>query len=376
MSGDGPALLVEPLEEGEVHHPDVVEAALVDGRAAQVQPQLPQHPVHHAPLPRHQQQEVARLGRHGADEAGLLLVGEELGNRRIERAALADAHPHEPRRPELLGPIGEAVKLGPARLPPAGHADALDARGLEGAELGSRQHVGHVDQLHAEADVGLVGAVALVGLLPGDPGDLRRALAGRRLGRVQHRCRDGGDDVVLVGERHLGVELHELELAVGPQVLVAQAAGDLEVAVEAPDHEQLLEQLGALGQGIERARLQPRGDDEVPCPLGCRRDQHRGLDLDEALLLHGAADGAVHHRPHAQVVLHPWAAKVDVAMAQAHGLVGLDAVGDRERRRLGRRQHLDGAVAHLDLACGQVGVLGALGAQPHRALDPQDVLRT
>jgi hypothetical protein len=63
--------------------------------------------------------------------------------------------------------------------------------------------------------------------------------------------------VVGVGEAHLGVELHELELAVGAQILVAQAARDLVVAVHAADHEQLLEQLRALGQRVELAGRQP-----------------------------------------------------------------------------------------------------------------------
>ena len=49
---------------------------------------------------------------------------------------------------------------------------------------------------------------------------------------VEHRLADHGHDVVGVGEAHLDVELHELELAVGAQVLVAQAARDLVVAVE------------------------------------------------------------------------------------------------------------------------------------------------
>ena len=38
------------------------------------------------------------------------------------------------------------------------------------------------------------------------------------------------------------------------QILVAEALDDLEVAVEARDHEQLLEELRALGQGVELAR--------------------------------------------------------------------------------------------------------------------------
>ena len=74
--------------------------------------------------------------------------------------------------------------------------------------------------------------------------------------------------VVLVDEAHLEVELGELGLAVAAQVLVAEAAGDLEVAVDAGDHQQLLELLRALRQGVDRARLETARDDEVAGALG------------------------------------------------------------------------------------------------------------
>ena len=109
--------------------------------------------------------------------------------------------------------------------------------------------------------------------------------------------------VVGVGEAHLRVELHELELAVGAEVLVAQAAGDLVVAVEAADHQQLLEQLRALRQRVELARRQARRHDEVARALGRRRDEHRRLDLGEALRVERAVQRRVHLRAHAQVAL-------------------------------------------------------------------------
>ena len=65
---------------------------------------------------------------------------------------------------------------------------------------------------------------------------------------------DEGHHRVLVDEAHLDVELGELGLAVAAQVLVAEAARDLEVAVDARDHEDLLELLGALRQRVDRAR--------------------------------------------------------------------------------------------------------------------------
>ena len=53
---------------------------------------------------------------------------------------------------------------------------------------------------------------------------------------VQHRL-DGGEDIVLGDETHFHVELVEFEASVGACVLVAETGRDLEIAVEAGDHQ-------------------------------------------------------------------------------------------------------------------------------------------
>ena len=92
------------------------------------------------------------------------------------------------------------------------------------------------------------------------------------------------DDVVLVDEAHLDVELGELRLPVGAEVLVPVAAGDLEVPLHAGHHQQLLEQLRALRQRVPGAGREPRGHEEVARALGRRAGQRRRLDLEEAAL--------------------------------------------------------------------------------------------
>jgi hypothetical protein len=62
---------------------------------------------------------------------------------------------------------------------------------------------------------------------------------------------DEVQDLVLGGVAHLEVELGVLWLAVAALVLVAQGRGDLEVPLEAGDHQELLELLGGLGQRVE-----------------------------------------------------------------------------------------------------------------------------
>ena len=247
-----------------------------------------------------------------------------------------------PCAPNDFAALGQRVELRTGHVSLTGNADRLDRVGAgEGAEVGVAEDVGQLGQLHPEAHVGLVGAVTLHRLVPGHPRDRRRSLARTRGFRGGQHCdRDRVEHVGLVGEGHLDVELHELELPVGAQVFVAQAARDLEVAVEATDHQQLLEQLRALRQRIERAGPQARRHDEVARAFRRRRDQHRGLDLDEVLRRHRLAHRAVHARTQAQVALHRRAPEVEIAVPQAEHLVDVDAVVERERDGLRLRRAL------------------------------------
>ena len=80
-----------------------------------------------------------------------------------------------------------------------------------------------------------------------------------------HDVLDRVEHVVLDDEGHLEVELGELGLAIRAQVLVAEAARDLEVTLEAADHEQLLEELRRLRQRVPRPTRE--------CALGTRKSR-------------------------------------------------------------------------------------------------------
>ena len=51
------------------------------------------------------------------------------------------------------------------------------------------------------------------------------------------------EDILLLHKGHLHVHLREFRLPVGAEVLVAEAARDLVIAVDAAHHEQLLKNL-------------------------------------------------------------------------------------------------------------------------------------
>jgi hypothetical protein len=146
---------------------------------------------------------------------------------------------------ETLRSIGQLVELVAAVL--AGRArypDPLDRlRTGERLELGAGEDGREFDEFHAEAQIGLVDAESVHRVMPGHPFDGSLALSRDRLVGVEHRLAHGFEDVVLGHEAHLHVELHELVLAVGTQVLVTQASSHLVVAVDPTDHQQLLEQL-------------------------------------------------------------------------------------------------------------------------------------
>ena len=181
-----------------------------------------------------------------------------------------------------------------------------------------------------------------------------------------------------VHEAHLDVDLRVLGLAVGAQVLVAEAARQLVVAVDAGHHEDLLEHLRRLRQRVEGARLQARRHEEVARPFGRRPGQHGRLDLEEPLLVEVAAGrlrGAV---TQLDVGQHGRPAQVEVAVPEAQRLVDLGSLAglDGEGRRLGLAEHCRLADRDLDLAGRQARVDRLLAARHDLAADLDHELGT
>ena len=302
---------------------------------------------------RDDQEQVARFATERVAQPELLALAQELRHRRVERAVLQHAHPHQARGAELLRAVDELVDLRPRHRALTREPHALHRRRLERAELGGGEHLAQVAELEPEAHVGLVGAVDLHRVVPRHPLDGAGARAGDLLRRVEDRLADHRHHVVGGREAHLGVELHELELPVGAQVFVAEAAGDLVVAVEAADHQQLLEELRALRQRVERPGRQARRHHEVARAFRGGGDEHRRLDLDEPLRVERPAQRRVHAGADAEVALHARTAQVEIAVPQPEHFVGVDAVVDRERHGLGLAQHLEDGRADLHLAGGK-----------------------
>ena len=260
--------LVVPLEQREVHHPQrgellrVAQAQLLghfEAQGAELRQRLELLAAEDEDhVPGHS---AAALG-HGAH----LLGGVELVDRRLH-AALLDANPDEALGADLL-PLDELrqrVDLFAGVCGAARGGESGDVFGfVEDREAVTLGQVGDVRELHAEPQVGFVRAVFLHRLDPRH--------AAQRLGQfdVHHVFEhvlgpafENLQHVLLLDERHFAVDLRELGLAVGAQVFVAEAAHDLEILVVAGDHQQLLERLRRLGQGVELVGRHAARHDEV-----------------------------------------------------------------------------------------------------------------
>jgi hypothetical protein len=210
----------------------------------------------------------------------------------------------------------------------------------------------------------------------GEPGEGRRGLRPPGLSdQLRHEWLDQGEHVLLGDEGHLHVELGELGLPVGPEGLVPEAPDDLVIAVLTGHHQDLLEQLWGLRKGVEGPGRQPGRDQEVAGPLRGAPGEHRRLDLPEPPLVEVPADdpeGMVADGQHAGHLRPP---EVQVPVHEPGGILSVHAVLDRERRRLGLGQHLEGGRGHLHLAGPEARVHRPLRSPADLAGHPDHPLR-
>ena len=122
-----------------------------------------------------------------------------------------------------------------------------------------------------------------------------------------------------VQERGFDIDLRELGLAIRAQVFVAETLHDLVVAVEAGDHQQLLEKLRRLRKREKVTRMHARRHQIVARAFGRRAREHRRLDVDEAFAVEELAHRHRRAVAQAQVLLHLRAPQIEKPVLEAHG---------------------------------------------------------
>ena len=236
-----------------------------------------------------------------------------------------------------------------------------------------REGPGEVLDFEPEAQVRFVGAEAQHGLGVGDTRERRRGHfpAAELPEEAGKELLDHGEDVLLLDEGHLQVELVEFSgRAVGAGVLVAEAGRDLEVAVEAGNHQHLLELLRRLRQGVEAAGVDPARHQVVARALGGAAGEDGGLELGEAHLGQAPPDTGDDLRPELDAPVQPGPAQVQEAIGQSGALPHLRLIRHGKGKGIGRREHLQSADGYFDLSGLHRPVDGLGRPLAHLALDP------
>ena len=206
---------------------------------------------------------------------------------------------------------------------------------------------------------------------------LRHGLAAAEL--LEQAAQDGLDrieHIVLRDEAHLQIELVEFaRRAVGARVLVAEAGRDLEITVEARDHDQLLELLRRLRQRVELAGVHAARHEIIARAFGRGRGEDRRLELEETGVAH-----ALPQRPDDVLPLHDigvqrFAPEIEEAISEPRLLRIVRLAEHRQRQLLGFRQNIEALDPDLDRAGRQVGIDRLGRAGDHLAVDAHHPFR-
>ncbi len=357
-------LLVAPLEEREVDDPKALEHILVAQAQtiAHLQSQGTELDAGLVGIVAAQyQHEVAILGTHHVLDFCQHLRRIELIDATLHGSVgiVLDVYQALGTHLWALHEVGQLVELLSAVVSATRHTDTTDILSLvehREATL-AREGILQLHKLHAEAQVWLVATETLHRLVPSHLLQLRQFYATNLLEQVASHLLEEVDYVVLVYEAHLAVYLGELRLAVGAQVLVAEALGYLEVAVETSYHQELLQGLRALREGVELSWVHARRHHEVACALRCTTDEDRCFHLHEILAVEEVANQDAHTVAQLQVLAHGRASQVEIAIFHAYVVAAIGVVLDGERRSLALREHIQFLHQDFDVASIHLRIL-------------------
>ena len=281
---------------------------------------------------------------------------------------------------EFFGFFGEGVEgFSREGCAAAGDGDEVDAAaGFDGAfkdgGVGSFGPLGDILEFQAVAGVGAVDAEAAHGFGVAHAGDFGEVDVEDLFPEAFDEAGDEGDDVVGIDEGHFQVDLRELGLAVGAGVFVAEAAADLHVAVAAADHEDLLEELGGLGECVKAAGVETGGDEEFAGAFGGGFVEDGRFNFEEAVLVAVVAHDLGDAMARDQGFGHLLAANVQVAVLEAEVFVDRLALAGGEGGRIGFVDEGGGGDDDFDVASNHFGVGAAFFAGADGAGEGDDVL--
>ncbi len=245
-------LLIGPLKQRELRNPEEVEFILVQKTklTADLDTKCTECRIDCLVLRiGNKQEQIARLAVHRLDQCLHILIAHEFGEGGLHAAVLFQRDIGKTLCTVAAHELGQRIDL------LAGHAalsfciDAADAAALgdrvgKYAETAVSDDIGNVMQFHAETGIRLIGTEAVHRGLPCHALERNLDIKSQNLleKRLQKPLIDI-DDIVDIDKRKLHINLCEFRLTVRAKVLVAETSCQLEIAVIAGHHQELLVQL-------------------------------------------------------------------------------------------------------------------------------------
>ena len=200
--------------------------------------------------------------------------------------------------------------------------------------------LGNIHQLHAETQIWLIGTIALHSLIPGHTQELSRNLSIQSLlENLTHHTFHHGKNGFLIYEGHLNIQLSKLRLTICTEILIAEAAYNLEILLHTRNHQNLLVNLRRLWQSIELTWVQTAWYQEVTGTLWGGLTKHRSLNLQEAIAVKVVTHNLGNTMTKHEILLHLWTTEIQITILQTKHLINLNTILNVEWRSLGRVQN-------------------------------------
>ena len=148
----------------------------------------------------------------------------------------------------------------------------------------------------------------------------------------------------------------------------------MKVFFHAADHEQLLEKLGRLGQGIEFPPVRPAGDQEIPRPFRRGAGEQGGFHLDKACLIQKTARALGQCVAQTQVGRKTRPAQIQAAMLQTQIFRRVQALVQHKGRGTRGVEQFPGCDHHLYVPGAHIGVAHAFRPGAHITPGGQHIL--
>ena len=331
------------FEHREVDHPQRRPFALVSQAQVftQLQTQRAQRVGHHFLIIGAEEDHVSVLRTGAVKDRFHDFSGEEFGHRAVDPVHAFGTLGHfnigQPLRAVDLHKVAVFVNQLAGQRSPARNAQRRHApfrivgRAGKDRELHRFQQVGDVHQLHRVTQIRFIGTVATFGFGEGHDREIAQVDAFNLQPQLTHHR---FHDLTHLRRGHKGgfhVDLGKFRLTVGTQVFIAEAFDDLIIAVEAGHHQQLFEQLRRLRQRVEFAFVHAGRHEVIAGAFRGGFSQHRGFDVEEAMVVHKAAHKAGNFRAGFQTLRHFRTTQVEVAVFQTR-FFGVDVIGVQRQR--------------------------------------------